>query len=85
MVEQGEKAVRDIVGVEQVRVRHHGDVARVEVPSKARERLVARGDEVSRALKEVGFTWVAMDLVGYRTGSLNEAWEEPSKGKGEPA
>ncbi len=60
-------------GIRQCRVRHHGQMARVEVcpediprlAGELREGLVAR-------LKELGFVYVALDLVGYRTGSMNE-------------
>lgn len=62
-------------GFRQFRVRHHGELARVEVPPEdllrllepaLRERLVAR-------LKELGFIYVTVDLQGFRSGSLNEA------------
>lgn len=57
----------------QVRVRHHGDLARIEV--EAPERLLqadARG-EIAGKLKALGFTFVSLDLEGYRMGSQNEA------------
>ncbi len=76
MVEEAEAAVRGLVGVAQVRVRHHGDLARVEVAPEARERLVGEGEAVTEALREVGFRWVSMDLLGYRRGSLNEGSTE---------
>lgn len=77
-VEQAERAVREAVGVEQVRVRHHGDVARVEVLPDQREALLENAEEVTGRLREVGFAFVAMDLLGYRTGALNEAVDEIS-------
>jgi uncharacterized protein len=58
-----------------VRLRHHGDVARVEVePSempRALDPVMAR--RISDAVRPLGFRWVSLDLDGYRTGSLNEA------------
>lgn len=72
-VEQAEATVRDLAGVEQVRVRHHGDVARIEVEPGDRAALVEVAGEVTAELKALGFTWVAMDLAGYRTGAMNEA------------
>jgi len=72
-VEQGEEALRGL-GFRQVRVRHHGDVARVEVaPDEMARALSAEmAARMSAALKPLGFRWVALDLEGYRTGSLNE-------------
>lgn len=73
-VDAAEEALLDL-GFDQVRVRVHGDVARIEVPPADFSALVRDGvreaavDAVSRA----GFRYVALDLVGYRTGSMNEA------------
>lgn len=72
-IEAAERVVRQLAEVDQVRVRHHDDVARIEVRPKAREALIGAADEITRQLKALGFTWVAMDLVGYRTGAMNEA------------
>lgn len=73
-VEQAERAVRRLV-VGQVRVRHHGDLARIEVPPEAMAVLV-RPDTATALAAEIraaGFKYVALDLAGYRTGSMNEA------------
>ena len=62
------------LGFGQVRVRHHGAVARLEVEPAMIPRLVradVRGT-ISRGLKQLGYAYVALDLDGYRTGSLNE-------------
>lgn len=75
-VERAERAVREVAGVEQVRVRHHDDVARIEVPPGDRERLLAHAGPVSQRLEAIGFTFVAMDLLGYRTGAMNEALDD---------
>ncbi len=56
----------------QVRVRVHGDVARIEVPPEELERLFAVRDDVTAALRRIGFTYVALDLAGYRSGSMDE-------------
>ena len=68
-----ERFVRGL-GFEQCRVRTHGDVARIEVPAADIARLA--GDDlrgaVSHELKRLGFKYVALDLVGYRMGSMNE-------------
>lgn len=71
-VEAAERAVREETGVDQVRVRHHGDVARIEVAPEARQALLENAEPVHERLEELGFTWVSMDLLGYRTGALNE-------------
>ncbi len=72
-VERAETFLRN-QGFRQVRVRSHGHVARIEVPSSSiRELLVpAMRQKVAGALKDFGFTYVAVDLEGYRTGSMNE-------------
>jgi uncharacterized protein len=72
-VERAEEALR-AAGFAQCRVRHHGEVARVEVPVAALARLLdddAR-ETVVRGVKAAGYRYVAVDLQGYRTGSLNE-------------
>ena len=72
-VEEGERLLRAL-GFVQVRLRHHGELARVEVePSelpKALEPVMAK--RITEAIKPLGFKYVSLDLEGYRTGSLNE-------------
>lgn len=73
-VAAAEKLLRSL-GFSQLRVRHHGDTARLEVePGRAALlfRPAVRG-KVLAGLKKLGYTYVAVDLEGYRTGSLNEA------------
>lgn len=70
-VGRAEEALRAL-GLAQVRVRVHGPVARLEVAPDELERAFAARDEVSAALKSAGFAYAALDLDGYRTGSLNE-------------
>ncbi len=72
-VEHAERWLRD-AGMElaQLRVRSHGDLARIEVPPEAIPRVAARAGEIAAALKGLGFAYVALDLQGYRTGSMNE-------------
>ena len=62
------------LGFGQVRVRHHGAVARLEVEPRHFDRLMkaAVRNEISRRFKKLGYAYVALDLEGYRTGSLNE-------------
>jgi pyridinium-3,5-biscarboxylic acid mononucleotide sulfurtransferase len=70
---RAEEILQDM-GFEGVRVRHHGDVARLEVRPADFARFLdeTTRQEISRGLHTVGYTFVALDLDGYRTGSLNE-------------
>jgi uncharacterized protein len=72
-VEEGERRLRAL-GFSQLRLRHHGELARVEIdPSelaKALDPSVAKA--IVEAIKPLGFRYVSLDLEGYRTGSLNE-------------
>lgn len=70
-LERSEQVLAE-VGFSQFRVRVHGDLARIEVLPEAFEQLLAYSAQVSRELKALGFSYVAMDLEGYRTGSMNE-------------
>ncbi|HQD27037.1 MULTISPECIES: ATP-dependent sacrificial sulfur transferase LarE [Methanoculleus] len=70
-IEAAEDALHDR-GFSQVRVRLHGDVARIEVPPEEMERLFSMRDDVTAALRKIGFTYVALDLAGYRSGSMDE-------------
>lgn len=76
-VAAAEDALR-VLGLRQFRVRSHGDVARLEVSPGEMERAWAMRAEISSAIKAAGFAWVAQDLDGYRTGSLNETLDEDS-------
>jgi uncharacterized protein len=71
-VGRAERVLRD-AGFPVVRVRHHGDVARIEVPAEDRDRLLAAAVEIVPRLKDLGYVWIACDLEGYRSGSMNEA------------
>lgn len=71
-VGRAERVLRE-AGFPIVRVRHHGDVARIEVPSADRGRLLASAESIVPELKRLGYVWVSCDLEGYRSGSMNEA------------
>ena len=73
-VERAEAVVKAL-GFAQVRVRHHGDVARVEVDPGEVERLFEHREAVVAGLKAAGYSFVALDLEGYSTGSLNRTWK----------
>jgi uncharacterized protein len=72
-VERGEENLRAL-GFRQVRLRHHGHLARIEIApdelARALQPEMARS--ILSAIKPLGFRWVSLDLEGYRTGSLNE-------------
>lgn len=71
-VERAEAWLRGL-GFTDLRVRHHGDTARIEVPLAELPRLAEPGvrEQAVRGLKELGFRWVALDLEGLRSGNLN--------------
>ena len=71
MVERAEDFLRD-AGFRQVRVRMHGDVARIEVEPDSLDAALGMRERIVSGLKGFGFAYVALDLQGYRTGSLNE-------------
>jgi uncharacterized protein len=73
-IEAAEKALKSL-GFAQVRVRHHGDVARIEVEPADIARLVEQRDSVVGLLREAGYKFVSVDLEGYATGSLNRVWK----------
>lgn len=66
-------------GYRQVRVRHHGDLARLEVGSEELARAFSEREEITAELTEAGFLYVTLDLAGYRSGSLNAALERGEK------
>jgi len=74
MVEQGEDALRAL-GFRQVRVRHHGEIARIEIAKSELERALTPQmfAEFTRIFKELGFTFVTLDTEGFRSGSMNAA------------
>ncbi len=76
-VEQGEDALRTL-GFQQFRVRHHGNLVRIEI---AREELTRAlqpwmADEFMKVFKALGFTYVTLDLEGFRSGSMNAVLPE---------
>ncbi len=71
-IEQAEAYLRSL-GLRQLRVRHHGDVARIETDEAGLELLIARRAEVVERLKALGYLYVTLDLAGFHSGSLNAA------------
>ena len=76
-IEAAEDSLRAL-GFTQVRVRHHGDVARIEVDAAEIPRLVAERERVTAAARDAGYRFVAVDLEGYSTGHLNRTWQARS-------
>lgn len=71
-VGKAEEGLKDL-GMRVLRVRHHGDVARVELGPEEFERAVGElREQVIGVVKGVGYAYVAIDLQGYRTGAMNE-------------
>ena len=66
-------------GYRQVRVRHHGEIARLEVGADELERAFAEREAISAELTDAGFLYVTLDLAGYKSGSLNAALSRPGK------
>ncbi|OEG70781.1 adenine nucleotide alpha hydrolase [Candidatus Endomicrobiellum trichonymphae] len=73
VIDRAEQLLLDI-GLRQVRVRHHGNLARIETDELGFNILMERNqrEKVYKQFKEIGFTYVAIDIIGYRTGSMNE-------------
>lgn len=73
MVDKAEQLLLDM-GFHQVRVRIHGTIARIEILPEEFPKLVEETNRnlITKSFKEYGFTYVTMDLTGYRTGSMNE-------------
>ncbi len=74
-VEDAERFIRSL-GISLLRVRVHGDVARIEVEAQDLPILLERRRVIANDLRELGFSYVTADLEGYRTGSLNETLME---------
>jgi uncharacterized protein len=70
-LDRGEEALLQM-GFRQFRIRHHDTIARVEVPREEFARVLEMADRITEALKAEGFTYVTLDLQGYRSGSMNE-------------
>jgi len=71
-VEQGEEALRRL-GFRQFRVRHHGDLVRIEIAAEEMPRALGSemAAEFTRIFKALGFKFVTLDLEGFRSGSMN--------------
>lgn len=79
-VEQGEDFLREL-GFQQVRIRHHGDLARIEVLSSEISRFLDSNvlEKAVKKIKNLGYKYITLDLQGYRTGSMNEVLKTSAK------
>lgn len=73
MIDQGEQLLLDL-GFRQVRVRYHNNLARIETDEAGFAIIMNRviREKIHEAFKEIGFQYISVDLLGYRTGSMNE-------------
>jgi len=80
IVDKAERFLRGL-NFKQVRVRHHGEIARIELEKKDIGTFISKGllDKVIKKFKELGFLYVTLDLEGYRTGSMNEPLKRDAK------
>lgn len=70
-VATAERGLREM-GFHQLRVRHHGDTARIELPPDRLAEAVTKAVQIVASFRQIGFTYITLDLAGYRSGSMNE-------------
>lgn len=73
-IERAETGLRAL-GFHELRVRHHGDVARIEVPELDLDGILAKRVEILAAVRAAGYRWVTLDLDGLRSGGFNQMLE----------
>lgn len=74
-IEDAENALH-AMGFGQLRVRHHGEVARIEIPAADFSQAMDRREAITAQLKDCGYTYVTLDLSGFRSGSMNDMISE---------
>jgi uncharacterized protein len=81
-VEQSEEFLRSL-GLVEFRVRHHGDIARIEVNPKDMPKIMQQDcrKKIVEKLKQLGFKFVTLDMAGFRSGSLNETLSQAEKNR----
>jgi len=80
-IDKAEQFLREL-GIRQLRVRHHDSIARIEVSKEDMAKFVADGirERIVEKFKELGYTYITLDLGGYRMGSMNEEMARWQKG-----
>ncbi|HEY5423263.1 MAG TPA: hypothetical protein VIK05_07330, partial [Ilumatobacteraceae bacterium] len=76
-VDRAEAAMKRL-GFAELRVRHYGDTARIEVPLDRLSDVIIDRQEVVEAIKASGYSYVTLDLEGFRSGNLNAALDPPN-------
>jgi len=71
IIENAENFIRNL-GIDQVRVRCHRDIARIEVPKKDFKKILNNEGKITKKFLELGFKYITLDLLGYRWGSMNK-------------
>jgi uncharacterized protein len=71
IIEAAEQILKNL-GLRQVRVRHHGPVARIEVEPEDFENVLANREEIIHQIEALGYSYATLDLAGFRSGSLNK-------------
>lgn len=77
-VAAAERFLRSL-GFVQLRVRHYGDTARIELPPDRLAEAVTQASAIAARFREIGFTYITLDLAGYRSGSMNEVLNPSQK------
>jgi pyridinium-3,5-biscarboxylic acid mononucleotide sulfurtransferase len=70
-IAQAEQLLKHL-GFAQLRVRHHDTMARIEVPTEELERVMHHREQITAHFRSLGYTYVTLDLSGFRSGSMNE-------------
>ena len=60
------------LGFKQSRVRHHKNIARIEIEERDMLKAIDNKDKITKKLNKLGYIYVTLDLIGYRTGAMNE-------------
>ena len=80
-IDAAERSVRAL-GLKQVRVRHHGTIARIEVATEELNDAFALREKIDESIRSAGYLYAALDLRGYRSGSLNDVLQPKSVSSG---
>lgn len=77
-IAEAERFIKQLIGLEVIRVRSHGDIARIEVGKNEREKLFSTEilDKIAKKIKDLGFKYCTLDMEGYRTGAMDEVLKE---------
>ncbi|MDF2890717.1 MAG: hypothetical protein K0R80_1084 [Clostridia bacterium] len=78
VIGEAEDFIRDL-GFKELRVRHHDNIARIEIGKADLGKIIAYSDQIVEKVKSLGFLYVTLDLAGYKTGSMNYTLSEDEK------